>query len=107
MLKSVNHYSGFILNYLSRGLLNPFILLGESEIIRLGIQVILMMNIAMSSTGIQNSKGRMNTQLGGGRMSMQLGEWTEIPQEEMDSNDVGWITKERDTEMPKIMLEAI
>ena len=91
----------------SRAPLNLFTLLGETEIIHLGTEEILMMNIAMSSTGIQNSEGKMNTQLGGGRMSMQLGGWTEMPQEEMGLNDVGWTTKGRDTVMLKMMLGAI
>ena len=66
-----------------------------------------MMNIAMSSTGIQNSEGKMNTQLGGGRMSMQLGGWTEVPQEEKGSTDVELITKGRDILMLKMMPGAI
>ena len=74
MLKSVNHCSEFILNHLSWGPLNPFTLLGETEIIHLGIEEILMMNIAMSSSEILSSEGRMNTQLGGGRRIMQLRE---------------------------------
>src|ERR1041384_2210269 len=106
MMKSVNHCSEFILNHLSLAPLNLFTLLGEIEIIHLGTEEILMMNITMSSTGIQNYEGRMNTQLGGGRMSMQLGEWTEIPQDEMGSNGVGWTTKGTDTEMPKMILGA-
>ena len=46
-------------------------------------------------------------QLGEGKMNTQLGEWTEMPQEEKGSSDVGWITKEKGTEMSKMMLEAI
>ena len=106
MLQLVNHCSEFILNHLSRGLPDLFTLLGETEIIHLGTEI-LMMNIAMSSTGIRNSEERMNMQLGGGRMNMQLGGWTEVPQEEKGSNDVGWIAKGKDIMMPKMMLEAI
>ena len=75
-----------------------------------------MMNIAMSSSKILSSEGRMNTQLGGGRrimqlgegkMNTQLGEWTEMPQEEKGLSDIEWITKEKGIEMSKMMLEAI
>ena len=75
-----------------------------------------MMNIAMSSSEIRSSEGVVNTHLGGGRkimqlgegrMNTQLGEWTEMPQEEKGLSDVEWITKEKGTEMSKMMLEAI
>src|ERR1044071_7867596 len=104
MLKSVNHYSEFILNHLSRAPLNLFTLLGETEIIHLGTEEILMMNIAMSSFEIQSFEEVMNTQLGGGRRIMKLGggrmntqlrEWTEMPQEEKGSSDAEWIIKEK------------
>ena len=107
MLKSVNHCSDFILNHLSRGPPNLFIPLGETEIIQLGTEKILAMNTAMSSTGIQNSEGKMNARLRGGRMSMQLRGWTKTSQEEMGLNDVGWTTKGRDTMMLKTAPGAI
>ena len=65
MLKSVNHYSEFILSHPSRAPPSPFTLPKEIEIIHLGTEEILMMNITMSSFEIQSSEGVMNTQLGG------------------------------------------
>ena len=66
-----------------------------------------MMNIAMSSSEIRNSEEVTNMQLGGGRKIMQLIEWTEMPQEEKGSSGAEWIIKEKDTEILKMMLEAI
>ena len=75
-----------------------------------------MMNIAMSSSETWSFEGVMNTQLGGerrimqlgdGRMNTQLGEWTEMPQEEKGSSGAEWIIKGKDTEILKMMLKAI
>ena len=98
MLKSLNHYREFILNHLSRGPPNLFIPLGETEITHLGTEKIFVRTTAMISTGIPNS---------GGKMSMQLGGWTEVPQEEKGSTDVDLITKGKDILMLKMMPEAI
>jgi len=75
-----------------------------------------MMNIAMSSSETRSFEGVMNTQLGGGKRIMQLGEgrmntqlreWAEMPQEEKGSSGTERIIKEKDTEMLKMMLEVI
>jgi len=113
-LKLVNHYSEFILSHPSRAPPRPFTLPEEIEIIRLGTEEILMTNITMSSFEIQSSEEVMNTQLGGetktmwlgeGKRTMQLGDQTVMAQEEKGLSGAKWIIK--DTEMSKMMLEAI
>ena len=73
-----------------------------------------MTKITMSSLETQSSEemkvmqlgGEMKTtQLGGGKMITQLGGQIAMFQEETDSSDFGWITK--DTEKLKMTLEVI